>query len=307
MPKYRALLALPFAFIGYGAADQPDAPVPPVAAPRPQRLESGGEVRVDPYYWLAKREDPEVIRYLDAENEYADAVMKPLEPLEAEVYAELKGRVKKDDASVPVRRGEHFYYSRFAGESEYPIFARKRGSLDAPEELLLDANELASGHSYFSVAGVEESSNEKLLAFATDTVGRRLYTLRFKDLESGRTLDDEIPGVTGNHAWAEDGRTIFYTKQDPATLRWHRVYRHVVGADPAQDALVYEESDPEFDCTVGKTRSHRFLFIESEQTLSNELRYLEATQPEGEFHVFLAREPDHEYGVDHVGDYFFVR
>ena len=307
MSKSRTLLALLVALLGYGAADRGTAPAPPVAAVQPTRLETAGQVRVDPYYWLAKRDDPAVIGYLEAENAYADAVMEPLDPLESEIYAEIKGRIQKDDSTVPVRRGDYFYYARFEGDGEYPLFARKRGSVDAREELLLDANELARGHSYFSVSGVEESSNEKLLAFATDTVGRRLYTLRFKDLESGRMLRDEIPGVTGNHAWAEDGRTIFYSKLEPGTLRWHRIYRHVVGADPSQDALVYEETDPEFECSVSKTRSRRFLVIESEQTLSNEVRYLDAKQPKGEFRVLLAREPDHEYSVDHLGDYFFIR
>ncbi len=155
--------------------------------------------------------------------------------------------------------------------------------------------------------GVEESSNEKLLAFATDTVGRRIYTLRFKDLARGRILPDEIPGVTGNHAWAEDGRTIFYSRQEPGTLRSHRIYRHVVGTDPSSDPLVYEETDPEFECSVGKTRSRRYLMIESSQTLSTEIRYLDADRPDGEFRVLLAREPNHEYRVDHLGDWFFIR
>ena len=307
MQTLKAVLALSLAVPLYGAADQRDAPAPPVAAVRPHQLESGGKVRVDPYYWLAKREDPDVIHYLEAENEYAEAVMKPLEPLENEVYAEIKGRIKKDDSSVPVRRREHYYYSRFAGDAEYPIFARKRGSLDAPEELLLDANELAKGQPYFSISGVVESSDEKLIAFATDTVGRRFYTLRFKDLATGRILDEQIPDMTGNITWAEDGKTIFYTKQDPETLRSDRVYRHVIGADPAQDVLVYEEKDPEFDCHVGKTRSRRYLVIDSSQTLSSEVRFLDASRPEGEFRVFLAREPNHEYSVDHIGDHFFVR
>jgi oligopeptidase B len=288
-------------------AHRPAGPRPPVARAEPTRLEQNGEVRVDPYYWLAKRDDPEVLRYLEAENEYAEAAMAPSARLEQEVFAEIKGRIQKDDASVPVRRGDYFYYVRFVGDGEYPLYCRKRGSLDAAEEVMLDADELARGQPYFAVAGVTESSGQNLLAFATDVVGRRIYTLRFKDLQTGAMLPDEIPGVTGEQAWAEDGRTLFYARQDPSTLRSNRIYRHVVGADPAADALVYEETDPEWSCSVRKTRSRRYLLIESEQTLQTEVRFLDARDPAGAFEVLLPREPDHEYHVDHLGDYFFLR
>jgi oligopeptidase B len=308
MSRPRILATLLLGLLGYGAVvDRGTTPAPPMAAVRPTRLETDGKVRVDPYYWLAKRDDPAVISYLKAENEYADAVMEPLQPLEDEIYREIKGRIEKDDSTVPVRRRGSFYYARFEGDGEYPIHARKRGSLEAPEEILVDGNELARGHAYFSLAAVEESSDEKLLAFATDTVGRRLYTLRFKNLETGETLRDEIPRVTGNVAWAEDGRTIFYSKQEPETLRSYRIYRHVVGGDLDEDTLVYEETDPEFDCSVRKTRSRRYIVIESSQTLSTEIRYLDAAHPEGEFEILLAREPNHEYSVDHLGDWFFIR
>ena len=303
----RALLTGVIALLTLGAADRPSLPAPPVAAVEPERLEANGDARVDPYYWLAKRDDPAVIRYLEAENQYAEAVMAPLVPLEQEVYAEIKGHIQKDDSSVPVRRGGYFYYTRFVGDGEYPLYARKRGSLAAPEELLLDGNELASGHSYFSIAGVEESSGENLLAFATDVVGRRLYTLNIKDLATGKLLADRIPDVTGDQAWAEDGKTILYTKQEPGTLRWYRVYRHVVGADPASDPLVFEEPDPEFELSVSKTRSRRFVMIESRQTLSTEVRYVDAAHPDQPFQVLLAREPNHEYDVDQLGDWFFIR
>jgi oligopeptidase B len=319
MPKRALSLAL-LVLWGCTAVDRPaaDRPVsiePPVARVEPTRLELHGEVRVDPYYWLAKREDPEVIRYLEAENAYAEAVMAPLQSLEDEIYAEIKGRIQKDDTSVPVRRGDYLYYTRFEGDAEYPLFCRKRaspedapeGAIEGAEEVLVDANQLARGRSYFAVAGVQESSTQNVLAFATDVVGRRLYTLRFKNLESGSLLPDEIADVTGNHAWAEDGRTIFYSKQEPGTLRWHRIYRHVLGTDAASDALVFEETDPEFECSVRKTRSRRYLLIESDQTLSTETRYLDASHPDGEFRVLLGREPDHEYAVDHLGDHFFVR
>ena len=280
---------------------------PPVAAVEPVVVETHGQTRVDPYQWLTERTDPEVIRYLEAENAYAEAVMAPLEGLESEIYAEIRNRIQKDDSSVPVRRRDYFYYTRFEGDSEYPIHARKRGSLESPEEILLDGNELAGGHSYFALAGVAESSGEDIVAFATDTVGRRLYTLRFKDLATGALYPDEIRDVTGNHAWAEDGRTLFYTKQDPVTLRAHRIYRHVLGTDPAGDVLVYEETDPTFSCQVSKTRSRRYLLIESDQTLSTETRFLDATDPLGAFRVLLPRERDHEYSVDHLGEHFFVR
>jgi oligopeptidase B len=297
--------------VGVAAAAPPPASTqelrPPMAAVRPHRLELHGHVRVDPYYWLRERENPEVIRYLEAENAYTDAVMAHTVPLQERLFQEIVGRIKQTDLSVPYRERSYYYYTRFEEGKNYPIYARKRGSLDAPEEVMLDGNVLGEGKGFFQVTGWQVSSGEDILAFAVDTVGRRISTIRFKNLRTGVLLPDVIEHVTGNMAWAEDNRTLFYTRQDPQTLRSYRVYRHVLGSDPAQDALVYEEPDPEFSTGVGKTRSRRYLLIASRHTLTAEYRYLDARQPTGSFRVILPRERGHEHVVDHFGDHWYIR
>ncbi len=280
---------------------------PPVAKVVPKELETHGHVRIDNYYWLNDREDPEVISYLEAENEYMQAMMAHTEELRATLFEEIKGRIKQTDLSVPYREGDFFYYSRTEDGKEYAIYARKPGSLEAPEQVVLDVNELAEGHGFYNASGLSVSSNHDILAFGEDTRGRRIYTIRFKNLDTGEFLPDEIPGVSGNMAWAEDNRTLFYTKRDPQTLRSFQVYRHVLGTDPAADELVFEETDEEFSCFVWKTKSKRYMVIGSGHTLSNEYRFLDATTPGGEFTVFLPRERGHEHSIDHFGDHFYIR
>jgi oligopeptidase B len=282
-------------------------PAPPVAEIVPTRLEKHGAVRTDDYYWLKDRDDPDVIRYLEAENEYTDAIMKHTDAFRKALLDEIVGRIKKNDESVPYKDGDYYYYERFREGGEYPIYCRKKGSLDGPEEILLDVNALAEGHDYYAVSGAKVSSGQDILGYATDTVGRRIYTLRFKNLATGETLPDEIPSVTNNFAWAQDGKTVFYTKQDPTTLRWFQTYRHVLGTDPADDVLVYEEEDDTFGTAVFKTKSKKFIMIASDQTLSSEYRFLEADAPMGKFRVFQPRERNHEYSVDHLGDRFYIR
>ena len=286
-------------------AQQP--PDPPMATIIPRRLEAHDHVRIDNYYWLNERENPDVIEYLEAENAYTEAMMEHLEPMQEALFEEIKGRIKENDESVPYRLDEYFYYNRFEEGQEYPIYGRKRGSLEAAEEILLDVNELAEGHEFYQVRSVEPSFNHSLLAFAVDDVGRRIYTIRFKDLQTGEMLHDTIPEVTGNLAWANDNLTVFYTKQDPQTLRWHRIYRHVLGTDVTGDVLVYEEEDPTFNSVVFKTRSRAYIMIASFQTLSSEYRFLDANDPVGEFRVMQPRERDHEYSVGHLGDHFYIR
>ena len=280
---------------------------PPLAKVEPHPMTVHGNTRVDNYYWLNQREDPEVIAYLEAENAYTEALMEDTEALQDTLYREIKGRIKQDDSSVPVRMDDFFYYTRYEEGADYPINARREGSMDAPEQILLDQNQLAEGHGYFSVAGFQPSPNHQLLAFAEDTVGRRIYTIRFKDLESGEMLEGEIPGTGGNFVWANDNRTVFYTKRDPQTLRTFQVFRHAIGTDPAQDELVFQEDDEEFSIYLGKTRSDEYLLIGSGQTLSTEYRYLDADDPTGEWKVFLPRQPNHEYQIDHRGDFFYIR
>jgi len=280
---------------------------PPMATVAPERLEKHGDVRVDDYYWLRERENPEVIAYLEAENAYTEAVMAHTADLRQKLFEEIKGRIKQTDLSVPYKLDDYFYYSKTEEGKEYPIYARKRGSLEADEEILIDVNEVAEGHGFTSVPRPAMSYDHSIMAFATDTVGRRFYTIRFKNLATGQMLDDQIGPVTSNMAWANDNRTLFYTRQDPVTLRSYQIYRHVLGTDPAQDEMVYEEPDTEFSCYVRKTKSKRFLIIGCSQTLSNEYRFLEADDPAGAFQVFLAREADHEHSIDHFGDHFYIR
>jgi oligopeptidase B len=273
----------------------------------PTILEKHGHVRIDDYYWLRERDDPEVIKYLNEENERAAKEMAHARELEKKLFEEIKGRFKPTDMSVPFKRDGYFYYTRYEEGKEYPIYARKRGALDQPEEIMLDVNALAEGHEFFSVGGWAVSSEQNLLAYAVDTEGRRIHTTYLKDLASGEILPDVLTRVTENLAWANDNKTLFYAKQDETTLRQYQIYRHVVGTDPAEDQLVYQEDDETFVAYIFKTKSKKFLMLVSAQTVSQEYRYLDADHPAGEFKVFLPREREHEYHIDHYEDRFIIR
>ena len=285
----------------------PTVPLAPVAEKRPHELELHGDVRVDDYYWLRERTNPEVLAYLEAENAYTSSMMAETELLQEELFEELKNRLEPDESTVPALFDGYYYYKRYADGLEYPIHCRKQGSVEAPEEIILDVNRIAEGHDFCSVRGVAVSPDTRLLAWALDTVGRRKYTINFTDLESGEVLADVIPAVTGNLVWANDSRHLFYAKQDPETLRSYQVYRHLLGTDPAQDVLVYEETDPTYSVYVWKTRSRSFILIGSQQTLASELRFLDADNPGGEFRVIAPRERGVEYSADHVGNRFIIR
>ena len=279
---------------------------PPAAKVIPHELEHHGHTRTDDYYWLRDRDNPDTVAYLEAENDYTRDAMARVQPLEEALFEEIKGRIKQTDMSVPYRRDDYYYYTRYEEGREYPLYARKRESLENPEELMLDVNVLAEGHEFFSVGRLAVSSGQDLLAYTEDAQGRRIYTIRFRNLATGETLPDVIPEVTSNITWANDNRTLFYAKQDPETLRSCRIYRHVLGTDPSEDVLVYEETDDTFSSYVFKTKSKRFLMIVSSQTLSNEYRYLDAGDPTGAFTIFLPRERGHEHAVDHFEDRFFI-
>lgn len=279
----------------------------PLAPKKPQLLEIHGHQRQDPYYWMNDRENPEVIDYLNAENSYLKEVMKPTEGLQKQLFEEMKGRIKEQDESVPYFKSGYFWYTRYEKGSEYPIFCRKPGSLEAEEAVILDVNALAEGKSYFQVAQAATSTNQQLLAFAADEVGRRIYTIRFKNLETQEILEDEIPEVTGNFVWASDQRSIFYSKQDPETLRSFQIYKHILGSPNSTDQLVYEELDEEFSCMVHKTKSEKFILIHSESTISSEVQFVAADQPASPFQILQARIPHLEYAADHYGDHFYIR
>ena len=273
----------------------------------PTRLEKHGHVRVDNYYWLRERDNPEVIAYLNAENEYAEKQMAHTKAFEEKLFEEIKGRFKQTDMSVPYKRDDYFYYTRYEEGKEYPIYARKRGSFEQPEEIMLDVNVLAQGHEFFSVGGSAVSAGQDILAYAVDTQGRRVHTTYFKDLKTGATLPDVLSAVTENLAWANDNKTLFYARQDAATLRAYQIWRHVLGTDSAQDQLVFQEDDETFVTYVFKTKTRKYLMIVSAQTVCQEYRYLHADNPYGEFKIFLARQRDHEYHVDHFADRFLIR
>ena len=273
----------------------------------PTKIEKHGHVRVDDYHWLREREDPEVIKYLNEENERAAKEMAHTGDFEEKLFQEIKGRFKQTDMSVPYRRDDYFYYTRYEQGKEYAIYARKRGALDQPEEIMLDANILAEGHEFFSIGGSAVSSGQDILAYAIDTQGRRIHTGYLKNLTTGEMLPDVLPNVTENLAWANDNKTLFYGKQDETTLRQYQIYRHVVGTDPAEDQRVYQEDDETFVAYIFKTKSKKFLMIVASHTNSQEYRYLEADRPSGEFKIFLTREREHEYHIDHFDDRFLIR
>jgi len=279
--------------------------MPPQAEKISKELTIHGDTRIDNYYWLNQRDNPKVIEYLKAENAYKEAVMKHTEELQDKLYNEIIGRIKKTDMSVPYLDNGYFYYSRYEEGNNYPIYARKKGSLEAEEEIMLNVQEMSNGHSFFSVVGLSVSPNNKYLSYGVDTVSRRKYTLHIKDLTTGDILEDKIPNTTGGAVWANDNKTLFYTTKDD-TLRAYKIFRHILGTDSSQDVEIYHEKDPTFSTTIYKTKSDRFLIIASYQTLSTEMRYLDANDPLGEFEVFQEREKDHEYSISHYKNKFYI-
>lgn len=280
--------------------------MPPIAAKKDTVLEKHGDKRTDPYFWLNDRENPEVINYLKAENEYYQKMTAHTNDFQKELFEEMKGRIKEDDESVPYLYNGYYYNTRFEKGKEYPIYTRKKGNLTAPEEILFDCNELAKGHTYFKLVGLNVSLDNKWVTFATDTVGRRIYTLQIKNIETGAIQAEKIENVTGNCVWANDNKTIFYTTQDAQTLRSDKVFKHVLGQDVSKDAMVYFEKDETFNIGVMKTKSKKFLVIGCNSTLTSEYLYLSAETPEAPFKVFQKRVRGLEYNISHFGSDFYI-
>lgn len=280
---------------------------PPVAEKIPTELTAHGHTRVDDYFWLRERDNPKVIEYLEAENAYLRAVMKHTEPLQEALYNEIIGRIKQTDMSVPYRSEGFYYYTRFEEGKEYPIHCRKKGNLEAPEEILLNVNKMAEGHAYYHVTGISVSPNNSLLSYGIDTVSRRLYTIHFKNLETGEIFPDRISNTTGLAAWANNNKTVFYTLMDMTTLRPYKIMKHVLGNDIGADMEVFVEIDETFNTYVSKSKSKKLIIIASDSTLSTEYRYLDASLPDGEFKVVQPRERDLEYQVEHFKDKFYIR
>ena len=278
----------------------------PKAAKKPQILSIHGDDRTDNYFWLNQREDPSVLAYLNAENAYREAKNAHTKPLQDALYTEMIGRIAQTDMSVPFQHKGYWYITRFEEGQQYPIHSRKRESMDATEEILLNVNELAEGHAYFAIGGRSISPNNQWLAYGVDTVSRRIYSLKFKNLATNETLDYSIEGTTGGATWAADNRVIFYTVKDGETLRSYKIMRHVLGSNPADDVCVFTETDDTFGVGVGKTRSEKYLVIGSGSTVSNEYRFLDAENPTGDWTLFEPRERHHEYSIDHAGDSFYI-
>ncbi|MBI3698058.1 MAG: S9 family peptidase [Acidobacteria bacterium] len=278
---------------------------PPVAKQVPHTISLHAETLTDPYFWLRDRNNPEVIQYLEAENRYTEAVMKHTDGLQTRLYQEILGRIKETDLSVPEKIDDYYYYSRTEQGKQYGIYCRKKGSLDAAEEILLDQNELAQGHKYFRVGNLKPSPDHKLLAYSTDANGSEKYTLYAKDLASGKLLADQVPNTYYGLEWGNDNATLFYTTLDE-TQRPYKLYRHKLGSDPKQDALLFHEKDDMFFLRIGKTRSHRYLMLSLESKTTSEVHYLDASRPSGDFKVIHPRQKDMEYSVEHHGDKFFI-
>jgi oligopeptidase B len=280
-------------------------PAPPTAKKVPNVTEVNGHKLVDNYYWLRDKANPEVKAYLESENAYTDSVMKPTEPLQKKLYDEMLGRIKETDVEVPCKKGDYFYYTRTEAGKQYPIRCRRKGSMDAPEEVVLDVNELAKGQIFMSLGEFEVSDDGNWLAYSTDNTGFRQYVLAVKDLRTGKTLPDRAERV-GSVAWANDNKTFFYTIEDAQTKRQYRMYRHTAGTTGA-DTLVYEEKDERFNVNVGKSRSKGYIFLVSASHTTSEARYIAADQPGAEWKVMEPRKQDVEYYPDHNGDFFYLR
>jgi oligopeptidase B len=285
-----------------------EAPRAPIAKQIPHELTAHGHTRNDPYYWMRDddRDDPEVLAHLRAENEYADAVLAPLADFREALFQEIVARIPQDDTTVPSLEDGYWYYTRVEAGKEYPVHCRKEGSLDAPEQVILDANQRAEGHDYYDARAVNVSVDGRVLAWAEDTVSRRIYTIRFRDLTTGQDLPDVIEGAAPDLVWALDHRTIFYVKKEEGTLREYRVYRHELGTDPANDPLVYEERDAEFYVSLSRSRSREFVFVGCYQTLSHEFFAIDARRPASAPRSVLPREENHEYFVDHANGRFYI-
>lgn len=281
----------------------------PTVQPKPKEIITHNHTRIDNYYWLNDPENPDVITYLKTENEYLDKVMAPVKPLQEKLFAEMKGRIKEQDESVPVKDGEYFYYVKYVEGGEYPIYCRKKESVYAPEEILLDGNEMGKGKKYFSIGGYELTDNDEIIAYGVDTVSRRNYTVRFKNLKTGKIYKDQIKNTEGgSYAWAADNKTFFYIRRDQKTLLGYQVWRHILGTDVKTDVLVYEEKDNQYYMGLYRMKSKKYIAIGSDHNgIASEYQLLEAENPTGEFKTFLPRERGHEYDIEHFEDKFYVK
>ncbi len=279
---------------------------PPIADKKPTNLEKHDDVRVDNYFWLNERENPEVIDYLERENDFNDKMTAHTKDFQASLFEEMKGRIKEDDASVPYKLNGYWYITRYEKGKDYPIYSRKKETLEAEEEILFDCNKEAEGHSYYRMVGLSISPDNTHIAFGVDTISRRKYTIRIKNLVTGEIYPDVIETTTGGSTWAADGKTLFYTKKDDETLRSDKIFRHILDTDASKDVEVFNETDDTFNTFVYKTKSKKYIVIGSSSTLTSEYRVLRADDPMGEFKVFQPRTRGLEYGIAHYGENFYI-
>jgi oligopeptidase B len=303
-PRSLAFLVIAGVTMSTTAFPESNVPSPPLARKVPKQDVIHGETRVDDYFWLRDKQNPEVAAYLDAENTYADAVLAPLAGFREALYAEMLGRIKQTDVQVPYRRDGYYYYSRTEEGKQYPIYCRKQGSLEAAEQVVLDLNELAKGQQFMALGAYRVSDDGNRLAYSTDDTGFRQYTLFVKDLRSGE-IQGPIAEKVGSVDWAADNRTLFYTVEEESTKRQYRLYRHAPGGEGHE--LVYEEADQSFNIGVGRTRSRAYLLLEAGSLTTSEVRYLPADEPLGEWRLVAPRIADQEYDVEHHGEHFYIR
>jgi len=278
----------------------------PIADKIEKKLEIHEDVRIDNYYWLNERENPKVLEYLNSENEYFNSKTSHLRDFEKSLFQEMKSRIKEEDQSVPYKRKGYFYITRYEKGKQYPIHSRRKGSLEARDELMFDVNELAKSFNYYRLVGVSVSPNNKLVSFGVDTVSRRQYTIQFKNLETGEVYPEKIENTTGSASWASDNKTIFYTRKNPTTLRSEKVYKHILGTDPKDDVEVFYEEDETYNVYVYRSKSDKYLIIGCHSTVSTEYHFLNADNPNGKFKLFQKRERDLEYNIAHYNDHFYI-
>ncbi len=279
---------------------------PPTAKKVEKKLIKHNDLRVDNYFWLNQREDQEVLDYLNAENEYTDAVLKHTEFFQKSLFEEMKSRVKEDDQSVPYKLNGYWYITKYELGKDYPIYTRKKETLEAEEEVLFDCNQLAEGHSYFKLGGISISPDNTLASFSVDTVSRRQFTLYVKNLKTNEVYKDKIVNTTGSSTWANDNKTLFYTKKNEVTLRSDKIYKHKLGQGSETDTLVYHEEDDTFNTFVYKTKSRKYLVIGSSSTQTTEYRFLDANTPDAEFKMFQKRVRNLEYSISHYNNDFYI-
>lgn len=290
----------------------------PVAEKIPNEIETHGDIRIDNYFWMrlsdqqknAKEKDVQtakVVAYLNAENEYYNQLTKHTNNFQSSLFEEMKSRIKEDDESVPYQKNGYFYITKYQKGEQYPIYTRKKRTLEADEELLFDVNEYAKGHDYFQLGGLNVTTDNSLVAYAVDTVSRRQYEIKIKNLKTGETYDDVITNTTGGSVWANDNKTLFYTKKDPVSLRSVKIFKHILGTDESEDVEIYHEEDDTFGTFVTKTKSNQYIIVGSFSTLSSEYQFLDANNPDGELKMIQPRERDLEYDIAHYGNHFYIR